>query len=141
MGNNEFALLGNYNDHEVDIVESLLRQMDIPVMRKYPDTGAYLEVYLGTSPFGVALYVPESQLSMARGVVANKFDRNEYEEIVGEDAKETETHEHDSDFSVLAVFRFMARISISGFFLYYLIKLILQLWNYFLNYLWNNLLN
>ncbi|WP_125990838.1 DUF2007 domain-containing protein [Halocella sp. SP3-1] len=135
MGNNEFALLGNYNDHEVDIVESLLRQMDIPVMRKYPDTGAYLEVYLGTSPFGVALYVPESQLSMARDVVANKFDQSEYEKIIWEDEKETETetYEHDSDFSILAVFRFMARISISGFFLYYLIKLILQLWNNILN--------
>lgn len=137
MGNNEFALLGNYNDHEADIVESLLRQIDIPVMRRYPDTGAYLEVYLGTSLFGVSLYVPKSQLEMARDVLDNKFDESEYEKMIWEDEKETETYEHDSDFSVLAVFRFIAKISISGFFLCYLIKSILQLLNYLLNYLLN----
>lgn len=133
MYDNEYALLGNFNDHEADIVESLLRQMDIPVLRKYPDTGAYLEIYLGTSPFGVSLYIPEAQLLMARGVIDNKFDKSEYEKIVWEDDEKTETLEHDSDFSILALFRFIAKISISGFFLYYLIKLLLQLWNNLLN--------
>lgn len=125
MDNNKFVLLGNFSDLEADIIESVLRQLDIPVMKKYPESGGYLEIYMGTSPFGVSLYVPESQLDKAMEIVENNVDEPDYEEMTGEEQEVTEEFESERDSSsLLGIFKFIAQVFIIGFFVYYLIKLL-----------------
>ncbi len=70
MDKSSFALLGNFESLEAEIIESLLRQMVIPVLRQYPDSGGYMKIYTGTSHFGVSLYVPEPELDRARQLIS-----------------------------------------------------------------------
>jgi hypothetical protein len=50
---------------EANIIESLLRESHIPVLKKYKESGAYLNIYMGASPFGIDLYVPSKKLAEA----------------------------------------------------------------------------
>lgn len=76
MKDSNFVLLGNFESLEAEIVESILRQMDIPVFKQYPDSGGYMEIYAGFSQFGVSLYVPARELDKAREVIENKSEES-----------------------------------------------------------------
>ena len=71
MNDSNYVLLGNFASLEAEVIESLLRQMDIPVLRQYPDGGGYMKIYTGMSMTGVSLYVPEPDLARARQAVAD----------------------------------------------------------------------
>ena len=57
------------DDREVDIIESLFRSFQIPLLRRYREAGSYLKVVMGLSVFGVDLYVPRSKLELARKIL------------------------------------------------------------------------
>jgi hypothetical protein len=57
---------------EVEIVVSLLKSYNIPVMRKSREAGGYLKIFTGRSFFGVDIYVPSKLLEKAREVISAK---------------------------------------------------------------------
>jgi len=57
------------DEHEADLVESVLRTEAIPVMRKHREGGDYMAVYMGISKFGIDLLVPEGKLDAAWGLL------------------------------------------------------------------------
>lgn len=61
-------------DMEADLLESLLRAEGIPVTRRYQEAGGYLMVYMGTTSFGVDLYVPESMISTAKELLSSQVE-------------------------------------------------------------------
>lgn len=62
------------NEMEANIVIKLLESNGIPVLTKHSGPGQYLQVIMGSSNFGVDLYVSETQLEMAQGLLASKFE-------------------------------------------------------------------
>lgn len=40
-----FVLLGNFTEIEARIIESILEEMDIPVMKEYPGIGGTMKIY------------------------------------------------------------------------------------------------
>ena len=56
-------------DSQSDILISLLRSYDIPVMKQYDKDGTLGKVVLGFSGYGVSLYVPESMLEDAKNLM------------------------------------------------------------------------
>lgn len=66
------ALLVSVSDAEADVIESLLQSYGIPVMRKYKEAGAFLNIYMGTSMYGIDLYVPSKELERAKEILDNR---------------------------------------------------------------------
>ena len=67
----EWAFLINFeDDREVVVIESLLSSYGIPMLKKYRGIGGYFKILTGMTAFGVDLYVPESQLELAREILA-----------------------------------------------------------------------
>ncbi|MFI5359716.1 MAG: putative signal transducing protein [Halanaerobiales bacterium] len=71
MNESNYVLLGNFASLEAEVIESILRELDIPVLRQYPDSGGYMKIYAGMSQTGVSLYVPEAELDRARQAIEN----------------------------------------------------------------------
>lgn len=70
MKNKEnLKFLGNYPKHEVDFIESILKSYGIPTLRKYPESGGYLDIYMGYNAFGIDIYVPASKLKEAKSIL------------------------------------------------------------------------
>ena len=64
------VLLTTVNDNfEASLIETRLKQNDIPVMLKYRESGAYLSFYMGKTSFGVDIYVPAQLLEEARAQI------------------------------------------------------------------------
>jgi hypothetical protein len=57
---------------QADLLESLLRAYNIPVLRRHPGSGEYLQIYMGTSNFGTDLYVPSRLLQTAREILESQ---------------------------------------------------------------------
>lgn len=62
------------NAFESEIIESKLNAYGIPVMRKYKEAGAYLNIYMGATPFGIELYVPSKLLEKAQDIISVEQD-------------------------------------------------------------------
>ena len=54
---------------EADMLCSMLRAYDIPVLRRYEGEGAFGKVVLGTPGHGTELYVPASMLEDAKALI------------------------------------------------------------------------
>jgi len=59
---------------EADYLEAVLKEHHIPVMRKYRESGAYLNIIMGNTVMGIDLYVPASSLEAAKELI--NFDLN-----------------------------------------------------------------
>ncbi len=57
------------NSLEAETLEALLQANKIPVLKKFREAGAYLEIYMGTSNFGVDIYVPSDLLEEAQDII------------------------------------------------------------------------
>lgn len=69
------AFLANVaDDINAAMIENILEEAEIPVMRKYPETGQYLHFFMGKSIYGVELYVPAEQLNQAKDLVSFLFN-------------------------------------------------------------------
>lgn len=54
---------------EADLIESILKDNDIPVLRKYREAGGYMMVFMGGTIYDIDLYVPDTLLDKARDVL------------------------------------------------------------------------
>ncbi len=69
-----WAFVWNVADEkEAIMAESILKSEGIPVFRKYKEGGDYLRIYMGMSRFGIDLYVPESDLELAEGLLKSEI--------------------------------------------------------------------
>ena len=64
-------LMNVSDDLSAGMLETLLVEAGIPVLRKYPETGQYLHIVMGSSLYGTDLYVPADHLEAARQLVAD----------------------------------------------------------------------
>lgn len=68
-----WAFLKNVADEqEAALVESILGTEGIPIQRKHKEAGAYLEVYMGMSHYGIDIFVPERELELAKGLIESE---------------------------------------------------------------------
>mgnify|MGYP000495693716 CR=1 FL=1 len=68
--NDTITFLVNAKDEiEFSIIESKLKQAAIPVLKKYKESGGYLTIYMGNTPFGIDVYVPSKLLKIAREII------------------------------------------------------------------------
>lgn len=65
----ETLLASVSSEIEAGMIETLLAEENIPVIRKQRGAGQYLEIYMAMSTYGVDLYVAEEQLEMAKALV------------------------------------------------------------------------
>ncbi len=75
------------NGIEADVIEALLRSNNIPLLKKYKEAGAYLDIYMGSTNMGIDLYVPSNMLEQAKELIANEpgVYGEEYQEQSGEE--------------------------------------------------------
>jgi len=52
-----------------EMMESMLNDHGIPVLKKYRETGGYLNIYMGMTNYGVDLYVPSQSIDQAKEVI------------------------------------------------------------------------
>ncbi len=68
--NNHEALLTTVgNTFEADNMAALLSTEGIPILKKHRGTGGYLEIYMGTSMYGIDIYVPLECLDQAKEII------------------------------------------------------------------------
>lgn len=95
----EAFLISVADGMQADILESKLKFYGVPVRRKYKESGDYLTVYMGATPFGIDLYVPQELLEQASELISlateplmDDANQNEAEEDVGyEEQKQINT--------------------------------------------------
>lgn len=78
----QWALLKNIGmAYEAELIRSMLNQCNIPVLQKSSGSGNYTDIYMGTSLTGYNIYVPASQLTEARDILASiePIDQNSSE--------------------------------------------------------------
>lgn len=82
-------LVSTANGFEADIIGAKLEAYGVPVMRRHRETGDYLKVFMGASPFGVDVYVPSRLLEKAKEILLIMPEVvEEDEEVVAEDMQE-----------------------------------------------------
>ncbi len=76
--NNEYVfLLQVYNDVEADIVEALLLQYDIPIIKKYRGNKSFIKIIMGTV-LGVDIFVRDKDYKEAKSIIEDTdFSNNE----------------------------------------------------------------
>lgn len=62
---------------EAGYIEAILNANNIPVLKKYRSTGAYLELYLGMSGSGVDIYVPSKLWDQARELLTEQTEASD----------------------------------------------------------------
>lgn len=65
----EAFLISAANEMEASLLISKLNAYDIPVRKKYRESGDYLSIYMGSTPFGLDLNVPSKLLEKAREII------------------------------------------------------------------------
>ncbi len=70
----EVFLVSAANSIEAEVMEALLTSNQIPVLKKYKEAGAYLEIYMGATNFGVDLYVPSKLMVKAKEIIKSNFE-------------------------------------------------------------------
>lgn len=73
----EAFLLSAVDSIEADMIESILRANDIPVMKKYRESGGYMKIVMGNSIYGVDLFVPEQLLDRATEIIDNSREASQ----------------------------------------------------------------
>ncbi|MDF2988881.1 MAG: hypothetical protein K0R50_4391 [Eubacterium sp.] len=83
------------NSIEAETLEALLQANNIPVLKKFREAGAYLEIYMGTSNFGVDIYVPSDLLDKAQDIMGGTADMEEEagrQELEDDDSEEAQSN-------------------------------------------------
>lgn len=69
----EAHLISLMSNIEGDMIEALLKNNGIPVLKKYKEAGGYLKIYSGFAKFGVDIYVPSKLLEKAKDIIEGMF--------------------------------------------------------------------
>ncbi len=64
------------NEIEAGMIETLLAEENIPVIRKQRGAGQYLEIYMGMSTYGIDLYVAEEHLELAKALAGQTQEQS-----------------------------------------------------------------
>lgn len=83
-------LLTAADDAEAGMYRAMLEEARIPVLCKHQSGGQGPAVILGSSCFGVDLYVPEARLEAAKAIVQGEREISDEEENEDEEQEETE---------------------------------------------------
>lgn len=59
---------------EADLIESILNANNIPVLKKFKEAGAYLNLYMGMTSFGVDIYVPSKLFDEAKELIESRAE-------------------------------------------------------------------
>lgn len=83
------AYLTNVADEiQAEIVIAKLATYDIPVLKKYKESGSFMAVYMGNTLYGIDLYVPEKLLEKAKEVIYENIeidsDNIEFDEMMND---------------------------------------------------------
>ena len=72
--------------YEADNIAALLSMEDIPILKKHRGTGGYLDIYMGTSMYGIDIYVPSECLDKAKEILDAPpiFDTDNKDTIIEE---------------------------------------------------------
>lgn len=62
-------LISAQDEMEANIIEAKLKQYRIPVLKKFRETGGYLSVIMGVTPFGIDMFVPSKLLEDAQKII------------------------------------------------------------------------
>jgi hypothetical protein len=96
----EEFLITAADEIQADILESKLKFYGIPVRRKYRESGDYLKVYMGATPFGIDLFVPGELLEQASELISKEPDTDTSVIDTGpeavEDSGQEEQNKYDS---------------------------------------------
>jgi len=52
-----------------DMIEAMLRDNDIPVLKKHRGAGLHLKIVFGSTNFGIDMYVPSDLLEKAKELI------------------------------------------------------------------------
>lgn len=74
---NEAFLLTAADSIEAGMIEALLNANDIPVLKKYKESGGYIKIVMGDSIYGVDLYVPAELLDKACEIIENSREASQ----------------------------------------------------------------
>ncbi|MCX7708842.1 MAG: DUF2007 domain-containing protein [Clostridia bacterium] len=86
------AFLTSVSDNiNADMIEAKLNDNGIPVLKKYKESGGYLNIYMGATSYGVELYVPSRLLEKAKELLSTEgaIEENEPFELK-EDTEDAE---------------------------------------------------
>lgn len=75
----EAFLISTADSIEAGMIEALLTANDIPVLKKYRESGGYLKIVMGDSMFGVDLFVPAELLEKAVEIIENSREASKDE--------------------------------------------------------------
>lgn len=89
---NEAFLINLANEIELEVIESLLKSYEIPVRIKYKESGAYLNVFMGSTSTGIDVFVPESKLKEAQEIVKGNYDLESENIIDNNDKRKISRH-------------------------------------------------
>ena len=70
--NEDYVLLTNIYENEIQLVETILEENDIPYYKKSPGSGEIMDVYMGMNRLGVNFYIPSSYLAEARKILKSE---------------------------------------------------------------------
>ncbi|WP_027340376.1 putative signal transducing protein [Halonatronum saccharophilum] len=76
----KFVLLMDINQREGEVIRSLLEAHGIEVRSQFNEAGAYLDIYMGGSVFGIKLFVKEGQLKEAKEILGSQVEKEEFGE-------------------------------------------------------------
>jgi hypothetical protein len=74
---NEAFLVNVANEIELEVIQSLLKSYEIPVRIKYKESGAYLNIFMGSTSTGIDIFVPESKLNEAQEIIKGNYNLEE----------------------------------------------------------------
>ncbi len=114
----EVFLMTLGDDMQVEIIEEELKNAGIPLLKKHREGGAYLNIYMGKSMFGVDLYVSEDSYDIAREIIHELG-------ITDIEGKEVTEMEGKKDLEANKQNKAQVRIFKVGIFLIFLLWLIL----------------
>jgi hypothetical protein len=67
-------LINVKDEFEASIIETKLWQAQIPILKIYKEAGSYNKIYFGNIIFGIDIFVPSQQYSLAQELI--KFEEN-----------------------------------------------------------------
>jgi hypothetical protein len=68
--NEEIFLISVRDDIEAKIIEAKLNAYEVPTLKKYKGLGSYMSVYMGSTVFGIDIYVPTHLFDTAKDLIS-----------------------------------------------------------------------
>lgn len=91
------------NEHEANIIESILSAEGIPLLRKHKYAGSYLNIQMGMSDYGMDIFVPETCVELAKALIETEPEESEFNheaQEIDEEAVEIDQEATASDYNL-----------------------------------------